>query len=111
MQYDADTNIYTLTLADARMIEKYTPAAYEKLPEERKLMLDVYKGNALHHSGPFSTSSFSFLKKQRWTIEPKQGLLSSWYKDFGPLGAAKIAIILSDVVTRRFHKDIKLKLA
>lgn len=111
MQYDADTNIYTLTLADARKIVKYTPAAYEKLPEGRKLMLNAYKGGTLHHSGPFSTSSFSFLQKQSWTIEPKQGLISSWFKDFGTISARKVIDILSDPVIRRYHKDIQLKLA
>lgn len=111
MQYNADTNIYTLTLADARKIEKYTPAAYDKLADARKLKLDAYKDGVLHHSGPFSTSSFSFLKKQRWIIVPGQGLLSYWYQDYPPLGAAKIAIILSDTTVRRYHKTIQLKLA
>lgn len=111
MQYDADTNVFTLTLADARKIEKYTPAAYEKLPEGRKLMLNAYKDGSLHHKGTFSTSSFSFLKTSRWTIEPKQGLISSWFKDFGSISTAKVIDILSDAVTRRYHKDIKLKLA
>ena len=111
MQYNADTNIYTLTLADARKIMKYTPAAYDKLADDRKLKLDAYKGGVLHHSGPFSTSSFSFLQKQSWIIEPKQGLISSWFKDFRTISTRKVIDILSDVVIRRYHKDIQLKLA
>lgn len=110
MQYNANTNIFTLTIRDARKIERYTPAAYDRLPNGRKLNLDVYKDGKLLSTGPFSTSSFSFLKGQRWTIAPEQGLISQWYEDFDSISASRIIQILSEFEIRRRFTSIQLTL-